>query len=63
MRLSPDQKIFWQHGFININLTIVTTWALMIILALGAKLITRNLKSEIKTTRWQSYFRNARYQE
>jgi F-type H+-transporting ATPase subunit a len=54
MRLSPDQKIFWQYGFINLNLTIVTTWALIIILAVGAKLITRNLKSEIKTTRRQA---------
>ena len=42
MRLSPDQKIFWQHGFININLTIVTTWVLIIILVVGAKLITEN---------------------
>ena len=54
MRLSPDQKIFWQHGFINLNLTIVTTGVLMIILVLGARLITRNLKSEIKTSRWQN---------
>ena len=54
MRLSPDQKIFWQHGFINLNLTIVTTWVLMIILVLGERLITRNLKSEIKTSRWQN---------
>ncbi|HUZ60386.1 MAG TPA: F0F1 ATP synthase subunit A [Hanamia sp.] len=54
MRLSPDQKIFWQHGFVNLNLTIVTTWVLMLILVLGAKLITRKLKSEITTTRWQS---------
>ena len=54
MRLSPDLKIFWQHGFFNLNLTIVTTWALMILLAVGARLITRNLKSEIKITRWQS---------
>jgi F-type H+-transporting ATPase subunit a len=54
MRLSPDEKIFWQHGFVNLNLTIVTTWAMMIILVVGAKLITHKLKSEIKTTRWQS---------
>ncbi|MEO8961136.1 MAG: F0F1 ATP synthase subunit A [Ginsengibacter sp.] len=54
MRLSPDLKIFWQHGFFNLNLTIITTWVLMILLVLGAWLITRNLKSEIKTTRWQS---------
>ena len=53
MRLSSDQKIFWQHGFVNLNLTIVTTWALMLIVVLGAWLITRKLKSEITTTRWQ----------
>ena len=28
MKLSPDETIFWQHGFITINLTIVTTWAI-----------------------------------
>ena len=54
MRLSSDQKIFWQHGLVNLNLTIVTTWALILIVALGAWLITRKLKSEITTTRWQS---------
>lgn len=54
MRISPDEKIFWEHGFIQINLTIVVTWVLILLLAVGAWLITRNLKSEIKTTRWQS---------
>ena len=53
MRISPDQKIFWEYGFISLNLTIVTTWVLMILLVVGAWLITRNLKSDIKTTRWQ----------
>lgn len=54
MRLSPDEKIFWQHGFVNLNLTIVTTWALILIIVLGVWLITRKLKTEIKTTRWQN---------
>ncbi len=54
MRLSPDEMIFWEYGFINLNLTIVTTWALMILLVIGVWVITRNLKSEVKTTRWQS---------
>ena len=44
MKLSPDQTIFWQHGFITINLTIVTTWAIMLLLVIGSKLITRNSK-------------------
>ena len=54
MRISPDQKVFWEYGFININLTIVTTWALMILLVVGAWLITRKLKTDIKRSRWQN---------
>lgn len=54
MKLSPDETIFWEYGFIQLNLTILTTWILMILLAIGAWLATRNLKSEIKATRWQS---------
>src|SRR5690554_4741646 len=54
MRISPDQIVFWEYGVINLNLTIVTTWALMILLVLGAWLITRNLKTDIKRSRWQN---------
>jgi F-type H+-transporting ATPase subunit a len=54
MRLSPDQMIFWQHGWMKLNGTIVFTWALMVVLAVGAKLITRNLSTELKRTRWQN---------
>ncbi len=53
MKLSPDQTIFWQHGFITINLTIVTTWALMLILIITARLVTRKLKTDITISRWQ----------
>lgn len=54
MRLSPDQLIFWQHGFIKINATIATTWALMLVLAVGSKLITRKLSTGIERSRWQN---------
>ncbi|TLP72850.1 F0F1 ATP synthase subunit A [Maribacter sp. ACAM166] len=54
MRVSPDQMVFWEYGFITINLTIVTTWALMFLLVFGAWLITRKLKSDIETSRWQN---------
>lgn len=54
MRLSPDQKIFCEHGFFQLNLTIVITWALMILLAGGAWLITRRLKYDTSVSRWQS---------
>ena len=54
MRLSPDQIIFWQNGFLKLNGTVVFTWALMIVLALGSKLITRNLSTELERSRWQN---------
>ena len=54
MRLSPDQMIFWQHGWLKLNGTIVFTWGLMLVLALGAKLITRSLSTELNRTRWQN---------
>ncbi len=54
MHLSSDELILWQHGFFKLNATIVTTWLLMLVLAVGARLITRNLGSEIRISRWQS---------
>ncbi len=53
MKLSPDETIFWQYGFVTINLTIVTTWAIMVLLVIGAKLITRKLKTGLQISRWQ----------
>ena len=54
MRLSPDEMIFWQHGFIKLNGTIAFTWGLMFVLAVGSKLITRNLSTELQRSRWQN---------
>src|SRR5690625_6941254 len=55
MRISPDEIVFWEYGLINLNLTIVMTWAIMILLVIGAWLITRNLKTSIDNrSRWQN---------
>ena len=54
MHLSPDQMIFWQHGFVKLNATIVFTWALMFVLAVGSKLVTRKLSHGLKRSRWQN---------
>ena len=54
MRISPDQLIFWQHGFLKLNATIVFTWGLMLVLAIGAKLINRKLSLDLKRSRWQN---------
>ena len=55
MHLSPDEVILWQHGFVKLNSTIVTTWALMFVLVIGAGLITRHLTTDIKISRWQNF--------
>ena len=54
MRLSPDEMIFWQYGLFKLNGTIVFTWALMFVLAVGSKLITRKLSTGLERSRWQS---------
>jgi F-type H+-transporting ATPase subunit a len=53
MHLSTDQLIFCQHGFLKLNATIVYTWGLMSLLALGAKLITHRLTTGMSLSRWQ----------
>lgn len=53
MRLTPDDMIFWQEGFFNLNLTIVTTWGLMLVMVVATRLITRNLKNDFTVSRWQ----------
>jgi len=54
MRLSPDELIFWQYGFMKLNATIVFTWGLMLVMAVGSKLITSKLSAGLKRSRWQN---------
>ena len=54
MRLSPDDIIFWQYGFLKLNATIVSTWGLMLLLVIGSRLITRHLSTDLSRTRWQN---------
>lgn len=54
MRLSPDELVYWQYGFFKINATIVFTWTLMLILAIGSMIITRNLSRSHRRSRWQN---------
>jgi F-type H+-transporting ATPase subunit a len=53
LNLSSDQQILWQHGFFKLNGTIVTTWAMMALMAVGSKLATRKLVTEGNISRWQ----------
>ena len=54
MRLSPDDMIFWQHGFLKLNGTIVFTWALMLVMVVGSKLVTRRLSTDLERAPWQN---------
>ena len=54
MHLSPDGIILWQFGYLKLNATIAYTWTLMLVLAVGSKLITRKLSRELQRSRWQN---------
>jgi F-type H+-transporting ATPase subunit a len=54
MRLSPDQLIYWQLGYFKVNATIAFTWALMLVLVLGSRLITRRLSAGLHRSPWQN---------
>ena len=55
MHLSPDEMIFWQHGIVKLNGTIVFTWALMFVLVVGSHLVTRRLSRSLERSRWQNF--------
>jgi F-type H+-transporting ATPase subunit a len=52
--ITPDTIILLPLGFVDLNATIVYTWVVMIILALGSWLITRNLSKGPQISRWQN---------
>lgn len=54
MHISPDNIIFWENGFLKLNATILSTWGLMLILAIGSKAITRKLSTGLERSRWQN---------
>ncbi|TAL84507.1 MAG: F0F1 ATP synthase subunit A [Rhodanobacter sp.] len=54
MHLSPDQIVFWHYGWLTLNATIVYTWALMLLLVIGSRLVTRKLSTGQHRSRWQN---------
>jgi F-type H+-transporting ATPase subunit a len=54
VRLSSDQVVLWQHGFVQLNATILTTWVIILVLTSGAWVITRRLSTELSVSRWQA---------
>lgn len=51
MRLSPDEIIYWQYGFLKLNATIVFTWGLMLVLSAVSLGITRKISVDPKRSR------------
>ncbi len=58
MHLSPDQVIFWQWGWVKLNLTIVTTWILMVLITSLAWLATRDLERAVSADAPVSHWRS-----
>ena len=54
MHLSPDAILYWQSGLFKLNATIVYTWAIMLVLVVGSRLITRNLSMGLERAHWQN---------
>jgi len=54
MHLSPDEIVYWQYGWFKLNATIVFTWAVMLVLVVGAWLVTRKLSIGLQRARWQN---------
>ena len=53
MDLTSDQQILWQYGCVKLNGTIATTWAMIVAMGVGSKLVTRRLATEGAISRWQ----------
>jgi F-type H+-transporting ATPase subunit a len=54
MRISPDTLVLFRWGPIVLNATIISTWAVMALMVLGSKLVTRGLTTETRFSRWQN---------
>lgn len=52
--ISPDAQVFWDGGFVNLNLTLVTTWFVMALLILGSWAVTRRMSTGPEMSRWQN---------
>lgn len=52
-QLTPDETVLWEAGFVRINATIVWTWGVMVLMVVGALLVTRRLGAGPSPSRWQ----------
>lgn len=53
-QLSPDEVVYWEWGFVEINATIAFTWGVMALMIIGAWLLTRRLSTSSEVSRSQN---------
>jgi F-type H+-transporting ATPase subunit a len=54
MRISPDEVIIWHNDYFNLNLTVVTTWFIIIAMAAAARWVTRGVTAGVHVSRRQT---------
>ncbi len=54
MELTPDSRVLFEYGFVNLNLTIVYSWIVMVLLVGFSVLATKNLRRGPEISRWQN---------
>lgn len=53
-QISPDEVVLWKGRFLSLNATILWTWIVMAVMAVGSWLVTRNLSTGPTISRWQN---------
>jgi F-type H+-transporting ATPase subunit a len=54
MKISPDEIVFWQYGWFQLNATIAATWGIMLLMVVVSFLVTRNLSTTERISRFQN---------
>ncbi len=54
MEISPDFIVYWKHGPLVLNATIVFTWLVIALLVTLCRLTTRKLHTDEQLPRWQN---------
>lgn len=53
-QFSPDEIVFWEWGFVQINGTIAFTWGVMALMIVGAIFLRRKITSDVEIPRAQN---------
>jgi len=54
MEIGPDSIVYWEWGFVELNATIVFTWAMMAVIILISWLATRKISVDTPISTWQN---------